>query len=159
MNFTDPYLTARFSEVEDALTRAAQWGSSDRVINAYLAGYLVVMTCGIFEDSIEHMVKTRANRPGDLELYTFVASTVHERFRNPDNGAILGLLKQFSSAYQSTYRNSISTSASTAVDSVVNNKNWLAHGETSKMQLTVSDVQDYFVRCLPAFEALEQILS
>lgn len=158
MTFAESYLRTRFAEIASALARGGRWGAADPVLNVYLAGYLVVMVCGVFEDCIEHLVRVRAEKPGDVELATFVSGSVGQRFRNPNNEALVGLLRQFGDNYRKEYLRRVSSQATTALDSIVNNKNWLAHGETSKMELTVSDVEAYFVRCLPLFEVLESIL-
>ncbi|MFH1486340.1 MAG: hypothetical protein ABIH46_09735, partial [Chloroflexota bacterium] len=85
---------------------------------------------------------------------------VDQRFRNPDYGTISGLLKQFSPAYQQSFVKRIPPTGSeaSALNSMLTNKNALAHVGISKLQLTVSDVKQYCERVIPILETLEQIL-
>ena len=46
-----------------------------------------------------------------------------------------------------------------ALNSVAENKTWLAHSETSKLQVAVTDVDDHFRRSVRVFEVLEDILK
>lgn len=158
MSLRTPYLLARFGEIDTALAKAVGWGRQDPELDAYLAGYLVVLLCGIFEDCIEHLLLERVRKTNDKELVSFVGRRVSQTFRNPDSGRIATFLEDFSSSYKDNYKKRVTDSSAAALSSIVSNKNWLAHGETKKLQITIGDVTDFYLRSIPVFEAVEQIL-
>jgi len=159
LKVNDPYLRERFADVEQSVQKADAWGAADPELSAYLAGYLVVLISGVYEDCIEYLVNRRARKSSDPELESYVYNRTAQTFRNPDRSSVVGLLTQFSAAYKKQFNVTVGSDSMDALDSIVTNKNWLAHGETSKLQVTVADVQGYFQRSMPVLEALEDILA
>jgi len=155
----DPYLEERFAGVEQSLQKTSAWGAKDPELSAYLAGYLVVLISGVYEDCIEHLVHTRASKSKDSQLMSYVDNRTDRTFRNPDTSSVVGLLGEFSKTYKERFNATVDPDSRVALDSIVNNKNWLAHGETSKLQVTVADVRGYFQRSARVLEALEDILA
>jgi len=155
----DPYLRQRFADVDQSIVKAAGWGATDPELNAYLAGYLVVLISGVYEDCIEHLVNQRARRSNDQELSSYVRERTHRSFMNPNTQNIVSLLDRFSKAYKKSFVKRVNSTSKAAIDSIVDNKNWLAHGDTGKLQVTVRDVSDYFRRSARAIEVLEDIVG
>lgn len=145
--------------MQQSVGKASGWAAGDPELSAYLAGYLVVLISGVYEDCIEHLVNRRASKSSDSQLTSYVDRRTAQTFRNPDSGNVVGLLGEFSVAYREQFRVTVDSESRVALDSIVNNKNWLAHGETRKLQVTVADVEDYFARSVPVLEALEDILA
>jgi hypothetical protein len=156
----DPYTIKRCSEIEVLLKDAAGWASDNEKLSAHLAAYISVLIMGVLEDCIEYLVAQRVSKTNDAEIQHYVGEILHQRFRNPDYGSISGLLKEFSEEYQQRFKERISHDGmeATALQGIVANKNSLAHGETEKLQMTVSDVDGYYHRIIPILEVLEQIL-
>lgn len=159
MKVQDPYLRDKFTAIDQAVRKASDWGAVDPELNAYLAGYLVVLISGVYEDCIEHLVHRRASKSDDSQLISYVDERTAHIFRNPDTGNVVGLLGQFSTAYKKQFKARVGSESTDALDSIVNNKNWLAHGQTAKLQVTVADVEGYFGRSVRVLEALEDILE
>ncbi len=159
MNLKNPYLRQRFSDVDQSIAKAYRWGATDPELNAYLAGYLVVLISGVYEDCIEHLVNQRATRSNDKELSSYVRERTHRTFMNPNTQNILGLLERFSKPYKKSFVRRVDSKSKTAIDSIVQNKNWLAHGDTGKFQVTVRDVDGYFRRSARGMEVFEDIIS
>jgi hypothetical protein len=155
----DPYLKQRFSDVDQSILKASSWGLGDPELNAYLAGYLVVLISGVYEDCIEHLVNERASRTNDKELSSYVRERTQRTFMNPNTRNILGLLERFSKAYKKRFIKRVNSKSRSAIDSIVDNKNWLAHGDTGKFQVTVRDVDGYFRRSARAIEVVEDIIG
>ena len=157
---TDAYLSDRCAQIESLIATAMQWESTDTKLGAHLAAYLSVLISRLVEDCVEYLVRIRVSRAGDQEVEQYVVTTVNQRFRNPDYGAISGLLKQFSPTYGHLFGLRIphDGSESSALKSIIDNKNALAHQGVSKLQLTILDIEDYYRRVLPVLDALEDIL-
>jgi len=153
------YVADRFADVEQALAKASAWSAQDAELGAYLAGYLVVLISGVFEDCAERLICDRADRAGDPELACFIRRRLSLTFRNPTPDKIRDVLKDFDSSYHSKYRKRVPSEAEEALASIVTNKNHLAHGTTAKMQVTIADVDGYFQRSNQVLAALEDVLA
>ena len=154
-----PYVIDRLAEVEQALRRASDWGSEDPELSAYLAGYMIVLLCGVVEDCAEHLVSQRVSVGGDKELTSFLRARVSATFRNPDKQNFNKIVKDFGPECASTYKGRMPEGADDALESIVTNKNALAHGEPSKFNVTLGDVEDYLSRASQVFEVLEEVLA
>lgn len=161
MTLTDPYIVKRCSEIEGLLVNAKVWASNDEKLGAHLAAYICVLILGVLEDCVEHLVGQRVDKTGDNEIRNYVVKVIDERFRNPDWGKISGLLGEFSQEYKTIFTHKIAHDGTEAIalQGIVDNKNSLAHAGTSKLNLTVTDVDGYYRRVVPILEVLEQILA
>jgi len=157
----NPYVLKRCTEIEGLLQYADTWSKKDAKLGAHLAAYISVLILGVLEDCIEHLVAQRIDKTGDKEIRNYISKVIGERFRNPDYGSISGLLGEFSTEYKTTFTHKIAHDGAeaTALQGIVDNKNSLAHVGTSKLNLSVKDVQDYYSRITPVLEVLEQILG
>lgn len=161
MTSAGQHVANRSAEIQLLLSDAEAWASIDAKLGAHLAAYLTVLITGMVEDCIEKLVIQRGAKPGDIEIKNYISKSIEDGFRNPDHGKISGILKQFSTAYQDEFRLYVphDGKAAEALNSIVENKNSLAHKGISSLQMTVRDVHDYYARIVPIFEALEKILA
>jgi hypothetical protein len=113
---------------------------ADQATQSYLARYLTVYICGVYEQSIEEIIWEHATIPGHEEIENFVANQMNKSFRNPDMSNIINLVKQFSTQWANELKN-LDTQYTDGINSIVNNKNLLAHGSSSV--ITLSDIK-YF---------------
>lgn len=90
----------RFSEIAKLISDAESWVKQDNSLDAHLAAYACVLLSGAIEDAIERIISLRMRSLGDRETERYVIKAVERRFRNPDWGAISGLLGDFSDAYK-----------------------------------------------------------
>ncbi|HUT67313.1 MAG TPA: HEPN domain-containing protein, partial [Dehalococcoidales bacterium] len=148
-------------EIEDLLKYAEAWSTKDDKLGAHLAAYICVTFLGVLEDCIENLIKERANKSKDPEILNFISSIVHQRFKNPDRSAICEILGLFSKEYRDKFSRIIKAHGpeKEALDNIVGNKNSLAHEGTSKLNLSVKDMNDYYKRVIPVIEAIEEVLS
>lgn len=131
----DPYIVKRCGEIELLLTEAAGWASTNYKLGAHFAAYATVVIIGVLEDCIGYLVAQRVAKSGDSEVENYVGKVVGERFRNPEYGSISGLLREFSEDYQKMFKSKFSHDGAEAValESIVSNKNSLAHVGTAKL--------------------------
>jgi len=157
----NPYILERCTEIEGLLQYADTWSKKDEKLGAHLAAYICVLFLGVLEDCIEHLIAARASKSGDPEVRDFIIKATKDHFRNPDYGAISGLLGTFSKGYKEKFSAKIKAngSESIALNSIVENKNSLAHEGTDKLNLSVKDMSDYYYRVIPIVEAIEKALS
>jgi hypothetical protein len=151
-----PYVIEQFKWAVEVCAKCG--GSTvDPEIASFLSSYLVVMLSGVYEDCIEHLLAQRAARGQDNEVTSYISKSLHETFRNPTFGALVGVLGKFSDQYAQRMREGVQERDAQALDSIVNNKNLIAHGRRS--QLTVNEVVTFHGGVVRIFELLEGLLA
>jgi len=158
---TNPYVSRRCQEIEELLAFAKSWSDKDVKLGAHLAAYICVLFLGVLEDCVENLIEERAKRAGDTEVGNYVVKMIGDHFRNPDFGAICGLLGEFSRDYKDEFSAKIKPNGTEAeaLQALVDNKNSLAHEGVCKLTLSVKDMDDYYRRVIPMLQVLEQILA
>lgn len=107
---------------------------------SYFAKYLVVYLCGIYEQCIEEIIGEAARRAGNNEIANLISSQMSNTFRNPSSQRVMDLLKQCSSQWRDTFV-ALDQKHASALDSIVNNKNCIAHGAPCVVSLM--DIKQY----------------
>jgi hypothetical protein len=156
----DKHISDRFSEIATLISDGKNWANFDRRLDAHLAAYVCVLLSGAIEDAIERMISIKMGALGDSETERYVIKVVGLRFRNPDWGAMNGLLGDFSDEYKLawTSRFPAGSRVDESLRSINNIKNALAHTGSNSLYVTLLDVQSYFDDVLPAVDHLEQIV-
>ena len=142
------------------LDEAKTWAKHDPHLGAHLAGYICVLLTGAIEDSVEYMISLRIASNPDREVQRFVTKSVERQFRNPDWGAITGLLRQFSEAYRREWSTKFPNThrLHASLESIVANKNALAHTGSMNLHLSLLDIETYYNEVIPAIDELERII-
>lgn len=156
MAIHDTRVRTEFDSIDESIKKVENH-TGDAEIASYLSSFLAVMICGVYEDCIEHLICQKAAKAQDPEVYQYVRSTIAESFRNPKFARIVEILTKFSRGYADALKNNIEDKSKVALDSIVENKNAVAHGRPSNV--TILDIKDYHNRCIPIFESLENILA
>ncbi len=107
---------------------------------AYFAKYLTVYISGIIEESIETMINEMVIKNSSPEIAKYVNSNL-EFFRNPKTEKIARLMGQFNTSWKKRIE-SLPLKNKTALDSIVDNKNLIAHGRSST--ITMADITKYY---------------
>ena len=151
------YLLDWFSRLDTAFEKAKESSKGDPELEGYLAGYLVVLVSGAFEDCVEHLVGERAAKTKDAEVVNFVRQATHRLFRNPEYRYVKNLVGEFSTKYADELDTKVDSNAREAINSIVTNRHAVSHGHAPTV--TLGDVEGYFQRAAPIFNALEEILG
>jgi hypothetical protein len=150
------YVSTRLAEIDTAINKAKGAGT-DAEIAAFLARYLAVFACGAYEDCIEHLFIEKAKKAGDEEMVSYITSSVHLSFRNPDFATIKEHIKRFDSNHGESLRKLLADDAIQAINSIKTNKDLVAHGQPCSA--TLNDIEDYHKRAVPVFDAIEGVLG
>ena len=156
MSMKNQYLNGKFSDIDEELKKAEEFSKSDSKIASMLSSYLVVAISGIFEDCVEHLFIERVNKTNDNEIENLVKELIHQDFRNPEYAEIKKFVSYLSSKYGKDLRTKIDDKNITGLNSIVTNKNQVAHGGISNA--TIKDIRTYYKSALRIFEELEKIL-
>lgn len=122
---------------------------------SYLAKFLIVFICGIYEEVIEVIINEKADKCNDSEIINYIKKSLDQTFRNPDMGNIKGLLGKFSVSWKSEIEK-LPLSTQTAMDNIVNDKNSLSHG--SDIILTLQEVTQYYNDSLIVINKIDNML-
>ena len=114
------------------------------------------MISGVFEDCVEHLFIDRVRKAKDDEITSLVKALISQSFRNPEYEKIKDLLSNLSTKYGADLRSKIDDKNIIGLNSIVTNKNHVAHGEISNA--TIQDVKVFYKDAKKVFEELEKIL-
>lgn len=129
---------------------------SNVLTDSYLAKFLVVYICGIYEETIETIFVdfVRRNTPR-AEIIEYARKTIDRSFRNPNSDKLIELAGTLGN---STWTAALKTLSAEriALDSIVTNKNDIAHGRGST--ITLGDVKDFYRLSRPLIEKFDEML-
>lgn len=155
MTMRSQYLKDKFGIIRDNFKKAKSISKSDPKIASMMSSYLVVFISGIYEDCIEHLFIERAGKNKDIEIKNLVKVLIDQQFRNPNYKNIKKLVGALDPKYDGILRKEIVDKNINGIDSIVNNKNKIAHGESSNA--TLNDIITYHKDALKIFGELEKI--
>jgi hypothetical protein len=104
-------------------------GVADDELRAELTKYLCVLSSGLVEIACRDILDRYATKRSSPTIRRFVASRLSD-FQNPKVGKICELLGGFDPTLATTWREALSDEQADAIDSIVNNRNQIAHGRS-----------------------------
>ena len=149
------YLKEKFDSIQRNIKIAEE--VNDQKLASMLSSYLVVSISGTYEDCIEYLFIQRSGKNNDKEIQNFVKTLIDLHFRNPNYENIKKMVKALDSKYETILRDKIADKNIEGINSIVTNKNNVAHGKVSNA--TIRDIKNYHENALKIFKVLEEILS
>ena len=124
--------------LENRITRLSRMvpGVDDDELRAELTKYLCVLSSGLMEIACRDILDRYAMKRSSPTVRRFVASRLSE-FQNPKVGKICELLGAFDPALAATWREALSDEQADAIDSIVSNRNQIAHGRSIGLSFDV----------------------
>jgi hypothetical protein len=151
----DQYVKDKFVLIKEAIKRVEKF-RGDREITADLEAYLVVLISGIYEDCLEYLINKRSTRSGDIEIAAFIEKTLDIQLRNPNWERLMDILGRFSKKWVTKMNKIIRNQAKADLNTIVVNKNAVAHGNISN--LTLGEIKTCHKNCKSIFEKLEKLM-
>ena len=138
---------ARLKKRLDATFERIQSVDDDTELRSDFARYLCVLVSGYVEQAIVHIVLEHARARGAPTLQRFVERRT-KRFMNAKVGRIKELLDDFDPDWRSQLEEVLADEQRDAVNSIVNQRNIIAHG--GSVELTYLRVKRYYeeAQCL-----------
>jgi len=131
--------------------------SIDEYHRSHIAKYITVIISGVYEDLVKKGIEDFLNDNNiKVEVKNYINNTLKKSFRNPDAGNLKSLLKSFSKDWFDKIT-SLGADKVAALDSVVNNKNLIAHGQNCN--ITYLELKDYYVKTREILTALDEIFT
>jgi hypothetical protein len=122
---------------------------------SYLAKFLVVYICGIYEECIENIINEMVSNKSSPEICRCIAAKIHKDFQTPSFHKTVNLLKNFNIQWGEAIEN-MPEKSKYSFGSIVANKNQIAHGENCNITLGV--VKRYYSDSRPIIEKIDEML-
>jgi hypothetical protein len=126
--------------------------ASDPEMQAHWAFYLCIRVSGFVENSVRIVFSEYAKIGSHQYIANFVENYLR-RFPNPSMDAICDLADKFSPRWKTEIKRLTSGRLKDSVDSIVVNRNNIAHGGVSS--LTYSSLRSYYQDAVKVTEILE----
>lgn len=142
-------------DVEFAISEINNFSLDSDLEKSYLAKFLVVYICGIYEEAIESIINQMAENIGNQEIVNFLENSLSHGFRNPDVANICSLLKKFSAKWSEEVKK-LPEEYLSALNNIVSHKNSMAHGLASN--ITLSEVNEYYRDSKKVIEKIDSLV-
>ena len=128
----------------------------NRDLQSHLVKFACVLVCGYIEVALRDILQeyTLANASSG-EVRRYVDKQL-ERSPNPSMGAILGLMRAFSEDWANNLSNETRGKLQRHVDSLVANRNQIAHGKNESVVLSYAELKEYYQSALTVIELVEK---
>lgn len=122
-------------------------------LQSHWARYLCVLVSGFLEKSIHVILTEIAQQQSAPNIANYVGNKVRD-LQNPKMEKILELLGYFNSDWSQRVRQATDGEIREAVDSIVNNRNQIAHGES--VGISFLRVSEYYNKVITAIDIIER---
>lgn len=143
------------SQIDSTFADIQKVSGQNYTVDSFLAQFLVVYLCGMYEETIETiLVEFVSRHTSQPEIVAYARDTIDQNFRNPDSKKIIELMSKLGN---NVWVNQIKQmhNERVALDSIVANKNNIAHGRGSV--ITLADVAHYYSASRPLIEMIDTL--
>jgi RiboL-PSP-HEPN len=144
----------RYKDKLDTLFKRGETMATDPELQAQWSRYLCVLVSGYIEVAMRSLCAEYARRRGNSHIHRFVQSHL-QQFQNPKSGKVLDLLGSFSIEWRQELEAKIEGELKDSVDSIVNNKNNIAHGENTGISYVT--VREYYRNVQKFIDVVESL--
>src|SRR3990167_8103631 len=117
-----------FNSIDKTIGDIDSISGANILIDSYLAKFLVVYICGVYEEIIESILVDFVQRYATRsEVVEYARETIKRSFQNPNSNKLIELADKLgNNTWKVALKNM--TAEAVALDSIATNKNSLAHG-------------------------------
>ena len=129
----------------------------DDELRSHIARYLIVLISGMYEDMIKSLITEFAFKENiNKEIKNFLSRQITIIFRNPKFENITRILNRFNKTWIKQLKGKVNEENINALDSIINNKNLIAHGD--KSTITFQDIKSYYEKSRVILIELDSII-
>lgn len=144
--------------IRSAMGRAKDLGWDPEMLGHW-GRYLCILAAGFLENTIRILYGSHAERRASLSIATYVVAQL-ERIQNPKAGKFIEVAHAFDKKWADdleAFLNADDGRRKNAIDSIMNNRNLIAHGRSSN--ISVVQVREYFASASEIADYLESQLG
>lgn len=142
-------------EIDLAISNITGFNNLSQLEESYLAKFLVVFICGIYEEIIETIIIEKVSQCNLQEARTFIVNNVKRYFQNPRIKTIINLLNQFNLRWGQRV-DTLPYESKFALDSIITNKNHLAH--MGACSITLREIITYYKDSRIVVETIDNVV-
>ncbi|MBW4615321.1 MAG: hypothetical protein KME21_19005 [Desmonostoc vinosum HA7617-LM4] len=124
----------------------------DIELKAHWARYLCILVSGFIENSVRAIYSQYAKNKAIPNIANFVERKLDD-LQNPKMEKILQLTAAFSLEWESNLRNATEGELKDAINSIVANRNNIAHGQD--VGITYATIKDYYEKAFKVIKMIE----
>lgn len=124
----------------------------DAEVLAHYSKYLCVLCSGFIEIAVRSILSDYAKRTASTTS-DYVSAQL-DRFQNPKSEAIAQLIGTFDKSWESVFRQRIEGAPFDSVNSIVDNRNKIAHGEN--VGISFHTLKGYFENAKKVIELIDE---
>lgn len=137
----------------DNLFKKVEALQNDDELRAHWAKYLCILVSVFLENSVPAIYRQYARDKAAPYVVNYVDNKL-KGFQNPKMNKILELTRCFSAEWEHNLRNATKNELKDAVDSIVANRNNIAHGES--VGISYVRVRDYYQNVVKVVKLIER---
>lgn len=122
------------SKIDYLVSEASKLPPEQDVIRAHLSRYICILVSGYLEVSIRELYTDYAGNQASPKVTDFVSATL-SKFQNPNMEKIIQVAAAFDKQFGEDLRKSTEGKLKDGVDSIVSNRNQIAHGQSVGLSL------------------------
>jgi hypothetical protein len=149
-----PRVDAAINLCDSHLERSSSRGTE---VEAYLTRYLITVIYASYEAKIKELVAQRGASNEDERVTSFMRVAADRLCRSIKISEVAGIMGHFGGDYPSTFKDGISNEAQIAYDSIINNRQEVAH--EGNMNLTFDELSTFYRASTPVLDALSEALE
>lgn len=123
---------------------------------AHLSRYLCVRTSGYLESVIRNLIVNYCDGTSPREIENYL-TTRTKYITNLEYRKILSLLAEFSTDWKDTFELKVNDEQRSSLNSVVSNRNSIAHGNTDS--ITFRNMKEYYSHVKEVADILKEIIK
>ena len=143
----------RYRNRLDNLFQQVSSFSGNIELQAHWARYLCVLVSGFVEVSVRAILSEYTQKKASPTVVSYVTKQL-SGFQNPKMERILELTRDFSPAWESALRQAVDGERKDAIDSIVANRNLIAHGDP--VGITYTRIRQYYQNAITVVEHVEK---
>ena len=147
-------VAARYKQRLDVVFRLLPLDADD-ALRSHWSRYLCVLVSGFMEVAVTAILSDFAKNSAP-QVRSYVRARL-SRFQNANMERVCSMTNDFSTAWGDALRNGSDGRIKAAVDSIVNIRNKIAHGED--VGISYVTVRDYYKSAIDCVELLENIID
>lgn len=147
-------VTSYISKLDSLFTLADT--ITDDEVKGHFAKYLCIRTSGLVEVFFKTQIEDYATGKSPKPIVSFI-NHKFRTFTNINTKKINDLFEVFSSEWQQRFNDEMTEEQKSALNSVISNRNNIAHGNADNISLT--NAKDYYLKVKEVLGILDSIIS